>query len=175
MGRAIDVMPPGETVVLKAPPLRDELYRSLVEFAVGDVRYAVPTASVRAVTLPTRLTVLPHLPVGVVGVIEHRGQVSPVLDLRISFDVDPAVRSKRPKWLIVEAERRKIAVVADSVTGVFAVGPGGLRPVSNLETGVDPRHLIGVVHRNEGLTFVLQVTSFKNYTRNVSLTQLPTG
>lgn len=158
---------------MKKTRLRDEIYRSLVVFSVGSVHYAVPTSCVRAVTLPTQLTQLPHLPAGVVGVIEHRGQISPVLDLRISFEVEKSARAIRPKWLIVEAERHKIAIVADAVMGVLEVGPGGLRPVTNLGSDIDPRNLVGVVHKSGHLTFVLEVGSFRNYTRDVTLTHLP--
>lgn len=149
--------------------LNSTQFSSLVEFVVGTVHYAVPTGCVRAVTLPTPLTVLPHLPHGVVGVFEHRGQVSPVMDLRLCFAVDPALHSLRPKWLIVEAERQKIGIVADQVVGVIDLGRGALRPVPHLGAHVDPRSLLGVVPRRGELTFVLDIKSFRNYTRDVKL------
>jgi len=155
--------------------LRRDQFRSLVGFVVGDVAYAVPTACVREITTPAPFTELPHLPRGVIGVFEHRGQVVPIIDLRTCFDVPAHVAEGRTQWIIVEVSGHKIGLCVNRVTGVFEVGFGGLKPVPELGKTVDPRSLVGVANQGNRLTFVLDIAAFRHYTLDVSLPELPPG
>lgn len=160
---------------LNSERFRREQYRSLVGFVVGDVAYAVPTSSVREITTPSAVTELPHLPRGVIGVFEHRGQVVPVIDLRTCFDVPARASSGRSQWIIVEVGSHRIGLCVNRVTGVFEVGFGGLKPVPELGKGVDPRNLVGVATQEGRLTFVLDVAAFRTYTLDIPLPELPPG
>ena len=155
--------------------IRRDQYRSLVGFIVGEVAYAVPTASVREITTPARVTELPHLPRGVIGVFEHRGQVVPVIDLRTCFDVPPSVGEGRTQWIIVEVNQHRIGLCVNRVTGVFEVAFGGLRPVPELGKTVDPRSLVGVASQGDRMTFVLDIAAFRTYTLDVTAPELPPG
>jgi purine-binding chemotaxis protein CheW len=155
---------------------RRDQYRSLVGFIVGDVAYAVPTACVREITTPHPVTELPHLPRGVIGVFEHRGQVVPVIDLRTCFDVTARPTERRSQWIIVEVAHHRIGLCVNRVTGVFEVGFGALKPVPELGKGMDPRNLVGVANQQDRLTFVLDIAAFRTYTLDVPLPpELPAG
>jgi purine-binding chemotaxis protein CheW len=154
---------------------RRDQYRSLVGFVVGDVAYAVPTSCVREITTPSHVTELPHLPRGVIGVFEHRGQVVPIIDLRTCFDVRPHVAEGRTQWIIVEVTNHKIGLCVNRVTGVFEVGFGGLKPVPELGKTIDLRNLVGVASHADRLTFVLDIAAFRTYTLDVPLPELPPG
>ena len=154
---------------------RREQYRSLVGFVVGDVAYAVPTACVREITTPAPVTELPHLPRGVLGVFEHRGQVVPVIDLRTCFGVPERAAERRNQWIIVEVGQHRIGLSVNRVTGVFEVGFGGLKPVPELGKQVDPRALVGVANQQDRLTFVLDIAAFRTYTLDVPWPELGPG
>jgi purine-binding chemotaxis protein CheW len=155
--------------------IRREQYRSLVGFIVGEVAYAVPTASVREITTPAPITELPHLPRGVIGVFEHRGQVVPVIDLRTCFDVPARAAEGRSQWIIVEVGQHRVGLCVNRVTGVFEVGFGGLKPVPELGRTIDPRALVGVANQDDRMTFVLDIAAFRTYTLDVPLAELPVG
>lgn len=155
--------------------IRREQYRSLVGFIVGEVAYAVPTACVREITTPTQVTELPHLPRGVIGVFEHRGQVVPVIDLRTCFDVPAHAAEGRSQWIIVEVGQHRVGLCVNRVTGVFEVGFGGLKPVPELGKTIDPRALVGVASQDARMTFVLDIAAFRTYTLDVPLPELPAG
>jgi purine-binding chemotaxis protein CheW len=159
---------------LNSERFRREQFRSLVGFVVGDVAYAVPTSCVREITTPHPVTELPHLPRGVIGVFEHRGQVVPVIDLRTCFDVS-GQSEKRSQWIIVEVDHHRIGLCVNRVSGVFEVGFGGLKPVPELGKGVDPRNLVGVASHQDRLTFVLDIAAFRTYTLDVPVAELTAG
>lgn len=155
--------------------IRRDQYRSLVGFIVGDVSYAVPTSCVREITTPAVVTELPHLPRGVIGVFDHRGQVVPVIDLRTCFDVPPRAQEGRTQWIIVEVSKHRIGLCVNRVTGVFEVGFGGLKPVPELGKTLDPRSLVGVANEDKRLTFVLDIAAFRSYTLDIQIPELPAG
>lgn len=146
-------------------PRRDApLERSLVGFRVGHVAYAVPTKAVRAIELPVEPAALPNLPRGVVGVYEYRGQILPVLDLRLCFETPLDSRRVRPKWIVLESGKGLVSLVVDEVSGVFVMGQTGLEPVPPLANEGKVYHFSGVAHQGKRATFVLDLSSFHSAT-----------
>jgi purine-binding chemotaxis protein CheW len=139
---------------------RPDPQKSLVGFVVGDVRYAVPIASVREIVNPLPLTPLPHSPHSIAGVADHRGEVIPVVDLRMRFGLPPAVDQRKAKWILVDVESRAVGLAVDGVTEVFGTGGAELKPAPALGGGEDLRGIVGVTSHDDVLVFVLDVARF---------------
>jgi purine-binding chemotaxis protein CheW len=141
---------------------RPDPRKSLVGFMVGDVRYAVPIGDVQEIITPTLLTELPHAPGAVAGVADHRGQVIPILDLRVRFGL-PRVRDHhRSKWILVRIENKTMGLAVDRVTDVFGTGGVDVRPAPSLGGGEDQRGILGVTSHEGHLVFVLDVGRFQS-------------
>ena len=139
---------------------RPDPQKSLVGFVVGDVAYAVPISSVKEIVNPVQLTELPHTPRAVAGVADHRGEVVPIVDLRIRFGLarqDP----RKGKWILVDVEGKTVGLAVDRVTEVFGTGGAELRAPPNLGGGEDVRGILGVTTYDGVLTFVLDVSRFE--------------
>ncbi len=134
--------------------------KSLVGFEVGEVAYAVPIHAVREIVNPLPLTPLPHVPGAVVGVGDHRGEVLPVVDLRVRFGLPRLPDPRRAKWILVSVEGRTVGLIVDRVTDVFGTGGAPLKPAPVLGKGDDTRGISGVTTYEGVLTFVLDLTSF---------------
>jgi purine-binding chemotaxis protein CheW len=134
---------------------RHDPSKNLVGFIVGDVHYAVSIHRVREIANPLLLVALPKAPRAVTGVADYRGEVVPVIDLRVRFGLDPAEANRRTKWIIVDVDQRFVALVVDAVTEVFGTGGQDLRPVPALGGGDDVRGIAGVTSHADTLTFVL--------------------
>jgi purine-binding chemotaxis protein CheW len=147
---------------------RHDPSKSLVGFLVGDVSYAVPIASVREITNPLAIVELPHAPHAVAGVADFRGEVIPVVDLRVRFGLTASVRTRRTKWIVVDVGDRAVALVVDGVTEVFGTGGVDLRPPPPLGTGEDVRGIAGVLTRDKALVFVLETTGVRQLTAAVA-------
>jgi purine-binding chemotaxis protein CheW len=145
---------------------RPDRERGFVGFVVGDVAYAVPIANVREIVNPARLTELPHAPPTVAGVLDHRGEVVPIVDLRARFGLSPSQASRRTKWILIEVEGRSVGLIVDRVSGVFGVA-GDLRPLPALGSGDDARGIVGVAPHAGGLVFVLDVARFNVLTLSI--------
>jgi|HubBroStandDraft_2_1064218.scaffolds.fasta_scaffold34068_2 purine-binding chemotaxis protein CheW len=144
---------------------RHDPTKSLVGFVVADVGYAVPIARVKEIVNPMPVVPVPHAPRQVVGVADYRGEIVPVVDLRIRFgfaaasDGEPGSgKGAKSKWVIVDVTGRLVALLVDAVTEVFGTGGMELRPTPTLGRGEDARGFAGVVSYSGALVFVLETS-----------------
>jgi purine-binding chemotaxis protein CheW len=143
---------------------RHDPSKNLVGFIVGDVHYAVSIHRVREIANPLTLVALPQAPPSVIGVADYRGDVVPIIDLRVRFGLDVTEATRRTKWIIVDVDARFVALVVDAVTEVFGTGGQDLRAVPPLGGGDDLRGITGVTNHAGALTFVLDTRRFGELT-----------
>ncbi len=133
--------------------------RNLVGFWVGDVTYALPIVVIREIVNPLAVIDLPDAPPEVRGVANYRGEVVPVVDLRIRFRLPMAVETRKTRWILIDIGGRLVALIVDVVTGVFGTS-AELRPAPVLGGGEDVRGIAGVTLHDETMVFVLDITRF---------------
>jgi purine-binding chemotaxis protein CheW len=139
---------------------RTDPQKNLVGFVVGPAAYAVDISCVREIVNPLEVTPLPHMPSEVAGVTDHRGEVIPVIDLRVRFGLDRAENARSTKWILLHAGgERSVGIIVDSVTEVFGAVEG-IRPTPEVGGNRDVRGIAGVVTHNGRLTFVLETGRF---------------
>ena len=143
---------------------RHDPSKNLVGFVVGDVAYAVAIARVKEITNPLTVVSLPHPPPAVAGVADFRGEVIPVVDLRVRFGLPAATATRRTKWIVVDVVGRLAAIVVDAVTEVFGTGGAELRPAPLLGGRDDLRGLAGVTTHDGALVFVIDTGRLRELT-----------
>ena len=108
---------------------RPDPQRSLLGFVVGDIEYAVPISNVRQIVNPVVLAELPHSPPAVIGVADFRGEVVPIIDMRVRLGLRPTHAHRQTKWILLGVNEQTVGLAVDRVTEVFGTGGGQLRPV----------------------------------------------
>jgi purine-binding chemotaxis protein CheW len=141
------------------PKLAREPTKSLVGFLVDGVQYALPVELVREVTNPVPTVLLPHAPSAVVGVMDYRGAIVTVVDLRVRFGLQKREPTRKTKWIVVDLSGRTLALVVDAVTEVFGTTRDALRMAPWLGGG-DALGVAGVANRG-GLVFLLDVAALR--------------
>lgn len=136
--------------------------KSLVGFVVGDVSYALDIAVVREIINPQEISKLPHLPAEVVGVTDYRGQVAPIVDLRLRFGLAHAEPTRATKWILVGSQERVIGLIVDRVTEVFGTGGVELGPLPDVGDRQNAEAILGVFRQGHRLTFVVDARRFIN-------------
>jgi len=147
---------------------RHDPSKSLVGFRVGDVRYAVPIDRVREIVNPSAVVSLPHPPPGVIGVADYRDDIIPIVDLRMRFGLGRTSATRKTKWIVVDVAGRNVALVVDSVTGVFGTGGAALRPAPSLGAGDDARGIAAATNYGGALVFVLDTVRLREITQPLS-------
>jgi len=136
---------------------RTDQSKNLVSFLVGDVRYAVDIHRVREIVNPLPFVSLPHAPEEVCGVADHRGEVLPIVDLRVRFGLARSEATRRTKWIIVRVPEvlQAVALVVDAVTEVFGASASAQRTVPELSRGAQLRGIASVYSHEGRLVFVV--------------------
>ena len=155
-----------------ADALRPEDSFSLAAFFLGDGLYGIDIMKIKEVihAAPYAVRHVPHAPETIEGVIEVRGVVIPVMDLRARFGLIATEASReRAKFIVVSVDGRILALRVDRIVGEVRVERESVRPSpALLEGAVSPgeRFFEGVTRVDGQLMFVLDL---------VGLTGLPTG
>lgn len=131
-------------------------------FHLGGSHYGVPIREVREVVRLCPITVVPNMPEHVRGVINLRGAVLPVFDLRARFGMEPIEYDDRACIIVVDAPGRPrqaggIGAIVDGVDDVVMLAASQLAPVPDLAGSVNPEYLLGVATTAERVFALLQM------------------
>lgn len=126
----------------------------VVVFDVANESYAVNIARVHEIIRLQQITVIPGAPLYVEGVINLRGKVIPVLDLRKRFHLAMVESTRSSRIVVVEIDQQTIGLVVDGVSEVLRMEGDQIEPPSPLVTGIDSSYLRGIA-KLEGRLIVL--------------------
>lgn len=113
-------------------------------FRIGSEEYIIPLAQVREIRPYEVATRLPGAPRHLLGVVNLRGLILPVVDLRISFGVEPNIEQQTVS-IVLDVLGRRVAVVVDSVNDVIAPAATDMKPVPAAMAAVAAAHVLGIV------------------------------
>ncbi len=116
----------------------------VVEFLLAYEKYGIESAYVREVYPLKELTPLPSTPPFVLGVINVRGQILSVMDLKKFFDLPEKGLTDLNKVLIVRGEGMELGILADAILGLRALPLPGLEASLPTLTGIRAEYLRGV-------------------------------
>jgi len=134
-------------VALAREPAKEKLAEAMlevVEFRLAAERYGIESAFVREVYPLRELTPVPCTPPFVMGIVNVRGQIVTVVDLKRFFDLPQQGLSDLNKVVILRAPGMGVGILADAVLGVRAVPVAALQPALPTLTGVREEFLRGV-------------------------------
>jgi len=118
--------------------------------AVGNETYAIGIDMVREILEVGRMTPLPLTPEFVRGVMNLRGAVVPVIDLKARFGAEPAIIGRRSSVVIVETDHKDkdgalvVGVLVDGVSEVLEIALDDIEPVPSLGTRIPREFLQGM-------------------------------
>jgi purine-binding chemotaxis protein CheW len=98
-----------------------EEVKQLIRFTVGDEDYGIELSQVKEVIRTRRVTWLPKAPACVRGIINLRGEVIPIVDLRDRFGLKQAEQTAATRVIVVEVEERRVGIVVDSASQVARI------------------------------------------------------
>ena len=130
-------------------------------FRLDDEVFALDIAQVREVLDYTPITRVPRMPEFMRGVINLRGSVVPVVDLRLKFGMSPTERTVNTCIIIAEVaiggERTLLGALADSVQEVIDLEAGQIEPPPRLGTSIHAEFIRGMGKSDERFVIILDV------------------
>lgn len=128
-------------------------------FNLGNNLFAVDIMRIREIILPQKLSALPGASQVLEGVINLRGAVIPVMNMRKRFAMPEADDSLTGKLLIVSLPRQTLALAVDNVMEVITVPSGGIMPPPDTADGIGMEHLLGVCLYDDRVFMILDIDS----------------
>lgn len=126
-------------------------------FTLAGEEYGVEILAVREIRSWSRVTRIPQTPDYVLGVLNLRGAIVPVMDLRLRFGLTRESYGDETVMIIVAIGARLFGIVVDAVSDVIDIDPVAIRPVPDMGAVVDTRYLKGLVSHAERLVMLLDV------------------
>lgn len=126
-------------------------------FSLADEEYGVDILAVREIRGWSRVTRIPQAPAYVLGVLNLRGAIVPVMDLRLRFGLERENYGDNTVVIIVAIAERLFGIVVDAVSDVVDIDPAAIKPVPDLGAVVDTRYLKGLATHVERMVMLLDV------------------
>jgi len=136
---------------LSQAPAREgenEACLEVLEFLLARETYAIETLFVREVYPMTELTPLPCTPAFVFGLINVRGQILTVLDMKKFFDLPERGITNLNKVIIVKKDAMELGLLADEIVGIRNIPASDLQPPLSTMTGIYAEYVKGLADRN---------------------------
>ncbi|MFO7855209.1 MAG: chemotaxis protein CheW [Paracoccaceae bacterium] len=144
--------PPGEPVATAGAA-----YKQYVTFLVGDRAYGVDIVSVREIKQWSPTTALPNQPHYMRGVLNLRGTIVPVHDLRARFGDPLTDAAETHVVVIVWIGDQTVGVLVDAVSDIITVCGDEIRPVPGGESDMDRSAINGLVSTESGMVALLDL------------------
>lgn len=116
----------------------------VVQFALANERYAFPLAAVREVDVIKDLTPVPGTPAFIAGIINRRGEIHTVIDIKKVFDLPASGITELNRVLVLAGEGVRLGILADAVLGVRDLAADELQTALPTLTGIRAEYLRGV-------------------------------
>lgn len=144
----------------------------LVVFNMENEEFACNINDVREVLKMIKVTPLPRSLDFVEGVINLRGEVIPVIDLRKRFGLDEAERTQENRIIIVEVEDRMVGLTVDSVTEVIRLVNKHIQEAPQQVTDKRAKLIKGVGKVNERMLIILDLEQILTSTEQIALNEI---
>ena len=131
--------------------------RQLVVFNLVEESYAIDINIVREIIQLQPITRVPGTPVSVEGVINLRGSVIPIVDLRKRFQLKAIEYTKETRIVVVSCKGSEVGVIVDSVAEVLRIPIDSIEPASSVFTDEHIEHLLGIVKLTGRLVILLDM------------------
>jgi purine-binding chemotaxis protein CheW len=134
-----------------------------LSFHLDEEEFALEISRVREVLEYTKITRVPRVPTFMKGVINLRGAVVPVVDLKEKFGIRETEKTVLTRIIIceiaVDGEMTVIGALADSVHEVMDIEPGDIEPAPRIGTSLNTDFLKGMGKRDEDFIMILDIDS----------------
>ncbi|HUB78300.1 MAG TPA: chemotaxis protein CheW [Bryobacteraceae bacterium] len=130
-----------------------------LSFALGEEQYGIEILRVQEIKGYSGITPIPNTPEHIRGVMNLRGTVIPVVDLRAKFRMETRAYDKFTVIIVVTVGARIIGLVVDAVSDVLDISRSDIRPAPELGHREDQRFISGMVHVGERLVVLLDIAA----------------
>ena len=129
----------------------------IVSFRLANEEYGVDIMRVQEIILMGQITRMPQVPEFICGLINLRGHVIPIVDLRKRFSLPSEEATEHTRIIVVNVYEKTIGIVVDAVNEVLRIGTEQIEPPPASIAGIDHTYIRGLVKFEEKLLILLNI------------------
>ena len=137
-----------------------EATREVLVFVLGKEEYGVDILKVQEIRSYEKVTAIPSAPAYLKGVVNLRGIIVPVIDLRVKFGLAEPRYDAFTVVIILRIAGRVVGIVVDGVSDVVGLAPNEVKPAPQLGALVDSSFLAGLATQGERMILLLDIEKF---------------
>ena len=141
----------------------------IVVFTIDELSYAISLTAVVKVIHAIEIRHLPGAPEIITGIINVKGQIIPVVDIRKRFGLPAREMDLDDRFIIADTGKRQVAILVDSVTGIRDLLSGQISLAA--ERLPFAEHIRGVAKKDDGLILIYDLDRFLSLDEEIELEQ----
>jgi purine-binding chemotaxis protein CheW len=145
------------TDIKNASQGKSEELLQLVSFNIGDEEFGVDILKVQEINRMLQVTRVPNAPEYVDGVINLRGKVIPIVDLRRRFGMERKEHDKNTRIVVVELSGKVVGFIVDAVSEVLRIPKSVTEPPPPLAAGIEAEYITAVGKLEDRLLILLDL------------------
>jgi len=161
-----------EDVVELEEKEKDQELIQLVTFSIGEEEFGVNILQVQEIIRTMDITRVPRAPEFVEGVINLRGKVIPIVDMRSRFGLAHKEHDKYTRIIVIEIDMIIVGFVVDSVSEVLRIPANSVQPPPPVVAGMDSDYIDGVGKLEDRLLILLDLDSLLDNEEKEALTSV---
>lgn len=132
--------------------------REFLAFKLGNEEYGIDILRVQEIRSYDKPTRIANAPDFIKGVINLRGMIVPIVDMRLKLKLAQANYDPFTVVIVLNVGTRVVGMVVDAVSDVITLTPEQLRPVPELDAGVAGEHLLAIGAVDERMLILVDIT-----------------
>lgn len=134
--------------------------REFLAFKLGDEEYGMNILCVQEIRSFEKPTALANAPADILGVVNLRGVIVPIIDLRVRLKLAQATYDAQTVVIVVNAGPHIMGLVVDGVSDVLTLKPAQMRPVPPLDSGFSTEHLLALGSVDDRMLILLDIEKY---------------
>ncbi len=138
--------------------MADDAHFQLVTFKLGDELYGVNIMDVKEIVKIQNIRAIPNAPYYMVGILNLRGQIIPIIDLHRRFHIggdEVELDELESGFIILNISGMQMGIIIDKVSRVVQVHQGEVQEPPQMMGGIGSEYITGVVRKDEGYLIML--------------------
>ena len=129
----------------------------VVCFKIGSEEYGIEILKVQEILKLPKITKLPKSADFIIGVIDLRGQVIPIIDLSKRFGTSDKQESSNMRAIVVDINGKKVGLAIDSVSHVVKVDSRDIEQAPPIVKGISGKYIVGIAKVENGFVVILDI------------------
>ena len=129
----------------------------IVCFKIGKEEYGLDILMVQEILKLPKITNLPKSKAYIMGVIDLRGKVLPIIDLSKRFGIESNKLTENSRAIVVNIGGKKVGLGIDSVSHLVKVNTNDIEPPPAVVKGISGRYIVGIAKVDEGFVILLNI------------------